>query len=59
MCTVSCHHHSRLKECEQRRTELFAKQGRGQQFSSTEERDAWINKVGGGGFFSSTQWNLT
>lgn len=33
-----------LKECEQRRTELFAKQGRGQQFSSTEERDAWINK---------------
>ena len=35
-----------LKACEQRRSELFAKQGRGQQFGSTEERDTWIKKVG-------------
>ena len=37
----------RLKACEQRRSELFAKQGRGQQFSSMGERDAWIKKVKG------------
>lgn len=35
---------SRLKGCEQRRSELFAKQGRGQQFSSVQERDVWIKK---------------
>lgn len=35
---------ARLKACEQRRSELFAKQGRVQQFSSTEERDQWINR---------------
>ena len=35
---------SRLKVCEQRRSELFAKQGRGQQFTSVEERDAWIRR---------------
>ena len=34
----------RLKACEQRRSELFAKQGRGQQFASVEERDAWIRR---------------
>lgn len=35
---------SRLKACEQRRSELYAKQGRGQQFSSREEKDSWIRK---------------
>lgn len=35
---------SLLKTNEQRRAELFAKQGRGQQFSSTKERDSWIKK---------------
>lgn len=35
----------RLKACEQRRTELYAKQGRGNQFSSKEQRDVWIKKV--------------
>lgn len=35
---------TRLKACEQRRAELFAKQGRGQQFSSGKERDNWIKK---------------
>ena len=34
-----------LKANEQRRSELFAKQGRSQQFSSVKERDAWIKKV--------------
>ena len=34
----------RLKACEQRRSELFAKQGRGQQFASVEERDTWIRR---------------
>lgn len=38
--------YNRLKTCEQRRSELFAKQGRGQQFSSEKERDSWIKKVG-------------
>jgi structural maintenance of chromosome 3 (chondroitin sulfate proteoglycan 6) len=33
-----------LRVCEQRRTELYAKQGRGQQFRSKEERDSWIKK---------------
>lgn len=33
----------RLKACEQHRSELFAKQGRVQQFSSVRERDRWIN----------------
>ena len=36
---------SRLRACEQRRAELYAKQGRGQQFGSREERDVWIKKV--------------
>lgn len=36
---------SRLRTCEQRRGELYAKQGRGQQFESREERDVWIRKV--------------
>jgi len=34
-----------LKTSEQRRSELFAKQGRGQQFTTVKERDAWIKKV--------------
>jgi structural maintenance of chromosome 3 (chondroitin sulfate proteoglycan 6) len=29
---------------EQRRKELYAKQGRGNQFTSKEERDRWITK---------------
>lgn len=33
-----------MKGYEQRRSELFAKQGRVQQFSTTAERDRWINK---------------
>lgn len=36
---------SRLRACEQRRGELYAKQGRGQQFGNREERDVWIKKV--------------
>ena len=35
---------SRLKASEQRRSELFAKQGRVQQFSTKEERDHWITR---------------
>lgn len=35
---------ARLKACEQRKTELYAKQGRGNQFSSKEQRDVWIKK---------------
>ena len=35
---------ARLKACEQHRSELFAKEGRVQEFSSTEERDRFINK---------------
>ena len=38
------HLNSRLKACEQRRSELFAKQGRGQQFSSVDDRDVWIRR---------------
>ncbi|KAJ8025935.1 Structural maintenance of chromosomes protein 3 [Holothuria leucospilota] len=34
----------RLQQCEQRRAELFAKQGRGNQFTTREERDKWIKK---------------
>ncbi|XP_041476327.1 structural maintenance of chromosomes protein 3-like [Lytechinus variegatus] len=35
---------ARLQQCEQRRTELFAKQGRGNQFTTREDRDKWIRK---------------
>nr|QIC49990.1 structural maintenance of chromosomes protein 3 [Actinia equina] len=35
---------NRLEACERRRTELYAKQGRKNQFSSKEERDKWIKK---------------
>lgn len=31
--------------CERRRTELYAKQGRKNQFTSAEERDRWITEV--------------
>ena len=34
----------RLALREQRRKELYAKQGRGNQFRSKEERDRWIGK---------------
>lgn len=34
----------RLALNEQRRKELYAKQGRGNQFTSREERDRWIQK---------------
>lgn len=33
----------RLKISEQRRKELYAKQGRGNQFRNREERDSWIH----------------
>jgi len=36
--------HCRLAMSEQRRKELYAKQGRGNQFTSKEERDRWITK---------------
>lgn len=35
---------NRLCLAEQRRKELYAKQGRGNQFTSREERDTWIKK---------------
>ena len=35
----------RLQACEQRRTDLYSKQGRQSQFRSKEERDSWIKKV--------------
>ncbi|XP_070540446.1 structural maintenance of chromosomes protein 3-like [Ptychodera flava] len=35
---------ARLAMCEQRRTELFAKQGRKNQFRTREQRDDWIRK---------------
>ncbi|XP_065176862.1 structural maintenance of chromosomes protein 3-like [Sycon ciliatum] len=35
---------ARLKISEQRVSELYAKQGRGQQFRSKEDRDVWIKK---------------
>ncbi len=35
---------ARLQVCEQRRTELFAKQGRGNQFTTRDDRDKWIRK---------------
>ena len=46
----------RLKACEQRRSELFAKQGRGQQFASVDERDTWIRRVS---FTQNTVIHLT
>ena len=33
-----------MATAEQRRKELYAKQGRGNQFTSKEERDKWIGK---------------
>ena len=35
----------RLQSCEQRRSELYAKQSRTNQFASREERDSWIKAV--------------
>lgn len=35
----------RVKACERRRTELYAKQGRKNQFRTAEERDRWITEV--------------
>lgn len=34
----------RLAEADQKRKELYAKQGRGSHFQSREDRDAWIKK---------------
>lgn len=34
----------RLSMAEQRRKELYAKQGRGNQFTSRDDRDSWIKK---------------
>lgn len=34
----------RLAQATQERTDLYAKQGRGSQFTSKEERDKWIKK---------------
>ena len=33
--------------CERRRTELYAKQGRKNQFTTAEARDRWITEVNG------------
>lgn len=33
----------RMAACEQRRSQLFSKQGRTNQFRSKEQRDEWIN----------------
>ena len=49
----------RLRVCEQRRTELYAKQGRGQQFRSKEERDSWIKKVRGWGGVDSSRMAIS
>lgn len=38
---------SRMKMCERRRTELYAKQGRKNQFTSAEARDKWITEEKG------------
>lgn len=35
---------TRLAQATQERTDLYAKQGRGSQFTSKEERDKWIKK---------------
>jgi len=35
---------TRLESCEQRRTDLYSKQGRGSQFTSKDDRDNWIKK---------------
>lgn len=54
-CTVNCCSFSafafvltvpdrRLAQATQERTDLYAKQGRGSQFTSKEERDKWIKK---------------
>lgn len=40
MVTPPC----RLAQATQERTDLYAKQGRGSQFTSKEERDKWIKK---------------
>lgn len=34
-----------MKVCERRRTELYAKQGRKNQFTTAEARDKWITEV--------------
>lgn len=36
--------YSRLAQATQERTDLYAKQGRGSQFTSKEDRDKWIKK---------------
>ena len=44
MCSCAFSVLNRLSLNEQRRKELYAKQGRGNQFTSREERDRWITK---------------
>lgn len=39
-----CFPDRRLAQATQERTDLYAKQGRGSQFTSKEERDKWIKK---------------
>ena len=41
---IECLTYYRLALAEQRRKELYAKQGRGNQFTSKVERDRWISK---------------
>lgn len=41
---MSFHSQNRLAQATQERTDLYAKQGRGSQFTSKEERDKWIKK---------------
>ena len=41
---IEMHFHFRLSLAEQRRKELYAKQGRGNQFTSRDDRDNWIKK---------------
>lgn len=41
---TACLSQNRLAQATQERTDLYAKQGRGSQFTSKEERDKWIKK---------------
>ena len=44
VCFVCVYFTCSLALAEQRRKELYAKQGRGNQFTSKEDRDKWITK---------------
>ena len=43
-CLISIFFIFRLQQAEQKRKDLYAKQGRGSHFTSREDRDAWIKK---------------